>query len=110
WTTPGDSLTWTFQVTKPGEFDISGITSEQKYGQNWEGGHKVALTLAGNTVRGVIANEGKVENPNNPYWPYVLSRLGTIKVPKAGTYQLVFNAESIEAPKNFGLTLVSVTL
>jgi alpha-L-fucosidase len=105
---------WKFQVSSPGEFDVTIITSEQKYGKGWEGGHHVTLNVAsnvaGNDLRGVISNDGHLENPSNPYWPYVVSKIGQVRIPKAGTYTLTLKPESIEAQQKLGLTLVSVVL
>jgi len=58
----------------------------------------------------LIADEGKVDNPSNPYWPYVRSKLGQIEIAKAGKYNLSLQPQSIVAEKKFGLTLVSIQL
>ncbi len=110
WLDKSEWLSWDFQVSSPGEFEVVAITSGQKYGSNWEGGHRVTASVAGKDVQGVIADDGKVENPSNPYWAYVMSKLGRVAVPKAGKYTLSLKPQEIVADKKFGLTLVSVQL
>jgi hypothetical protein len=57
-----------------------------------------------------VDNNGKEENPANPYWKYVISKMGTVKIDKAGNYSLSLKPETINAEKKLGLTLVSVRL
>jgi alpha-L-fucosidase len=110
WTDGGEWMEWDFLVSRPGEFEVELVTSEQKYGQGWEGGHRVSAVVAGAQVAGVVNNDGKLENPSNPYWPYVRSRIGVVRIGESGKQHLVLRADSIEAGKNWGLTLVSVVL
>jgi alpha-L-fucosidase len=110
WTNKDEWLDWQFQVSSPGVFDLAVITSEQKYGKGWEGGHSIILDTAGKQIHGVVSNDGHVDNPSNPYWPYVISKLGQVEIAKGGSYKMSLKPESIVAPKQFGLTLVSVTL
>ena len=70
----------------------------------------VSLDVAGQKLKASIDDNGKEENPTNPYWPYVISRAGRITVDKAGKYNLLLKPETIKADKKLGLTLVSVKL
>jgi alpha-L-fucosidase len=110
WTNKDDWLDWQFKITRPGTFDIVIVTSEQKYGRDWEGGHTVALDVAGQKVTGTVENNGKEENPVNPYWPYVISKIGRVTVAKPGQFNLSLRPETIKAEKKLGLALVSVRL
>jgi alpha-L-fucosidase len=110
WTSKDDWVEWKFQVSHPGTFEVRLITSEQKYGNGWEGGQRVAVSVAGKTLDAVVKNDGQLDNPGNPYWPYVISKFGTVTVDKAGEYQLSLKPQSIESPKGYGLTLVSVEM
>jgi hypothetical protein len=96
--------------TSPGAFDVVLLSSEQKYGRDWEGGHTVAIEVAGQKLRGQVDSNGKEENPANPYWKYVISRIGRVTIDKAGRYHLTLKPETILAAKKLGLTLVSVEL
>ena len=110
WTNKDEWVDWQFKVSRPGIFDVAIVTSEQKYGKGWDGGHRVTLDVAGKQMKGVVANDGHLENPSNPYWPYVISKIGQVEIGKAGTYKMSLKPESIEAPQQFGFTLVAVTL
>jgi alpha-L-fucosidase len=110
WTSKDDWLDWNFKVTKPGNFEVVILTSEQKYGRDWEGGHSLAIQTAGKKLTGKVENNGKEVNEANPYWPYVISKMGIVQIDKAGTYSLMLKPESIKADKKLGLTLVSVRL
>ena len=110
WTSKDDWLDWQFKITRPGTFDVVIVTSEQKYGRDWEGGHTVALDVAGQKISGAVGNNGKEENPVNPYWPYVVSKVGQVTLAKPGQFNLSLKPEMIKADKKLGLTLVSVKL
>ena len=110
WLSKAEWMSWKFQVSSPGEFDLVVVTSGQKYGKDWEGGHRVNVEVAGKTLRGVVSDGGPIPNPSNPYWPYVLSKLERVAIAKTGTYELSLKPEKIEADKKLGLTLVYVGL
>ena len=57
-----------------------------------------------------MTDDGHVENPSNPYWPYVESKIGTIDIGQAALHIITLKAEKLEAAKNLGLSLVSVKL
>lgn len=110
WLDKNDWLDWNFKVSKPGTFEVIVLTSEQKYGANWEGGHTVDLEVAGQKLKGKIDDNGKEVNPANPYWKYVISKIGQVKIDKTGSFNLSLKPETIQAEKKLGLTLVSVKL
>jgi hypothetical protein len=110
WLTKDAWVDWEFKVSKPGTFDVVVLTSEQKYGRDWEGGHTVAIETAGQKLNAMVGNDGKEENPANPYWTYVISKAGRITIDKNGKYSLSLKPEMIKAEKKLGLTLVSVKL
>jgi alpha-L-fucosidase len=110
WTRPGDSLEWSFKVNHPGEFDVELVTSQQKYGNGWDGGQHVKLAIGGHELSGLVGDNGKQDNPANPYWPYVISKMGKVRLEKAETYKVSLNADTIPADQKYGLTLVTVRL
>jgi alpha-L-fucosidase len=110
WLSKDEWMDWDFKVTKPGAYDVVVLTSEQKYGRDWEGGHALGIEVAGQKLNGTVENNGKEENPANPYWKYVISKMGSVRVDKPGKYKLVLKPENIRAEKKLGLTLVSVKL
>lgn len=110
WLNKDEWLAWDFKVVHPGTFDVVVLSSEQKYGTNWEGGHEITIEVAGQKLQGIVNNDGKRANPVNPYWKYVVSKVGRITVDKAGQYNLTLKPSLIRAEKKLGLTLVSVEL
>ena len=110
WLNKDEWVSWDFKVIRPGTFEVVVLTSEQKYGRDWEGDHKVSIQVAGEKLQGVIANQGKEENPFNPYWKYVISKVGQVTIDKPGKYHLSLTPEMLRAEKKLGLTLVSIKL
>lgn len=110
WTNKDEWVDWDFKITKPGAFEVVVLTSEQKYGRDWEGGHTLGIEIAGQKLTGKVENNGKEENAANPYWKYVISKMGRVRVDKPGKYHLILKPETIQAEKKLGLTLVSVKL
>lgn len=110
WLSPDASAAWTVKLDKPGRFDVVIITSEQKYGNGWEGGQTVAVNAGGATAKGTIANDGKEINPSNPYWPYVVSKIGQVKIENTGAVNVSLKATEVPAGQKWGLTVVAVRL
>lgn len=110
WLNKDEWVDWDFKVSKPGTFDVVVLTSEQKYGTNWEGDHLITIETNGRKMQGKIGNDGKEDNPANPYWKYVISKIGRVTVDKPGKYSLSLKPDTIHAEKKLGLTLVSVKL
>ena len=110
WTNKDEWLSWDFRVVRPGEYDVVIVTSEQKYGRDWEGGHELLVEAAGQRLQGKVERDGKEVDPANPYWPYVISKLGRLRVDKAGKYGLALKPQTLRSDKKLGLTLVSVRL
>src|SRR6185436_14462401 len=110
WLNKDEWMDWDFKVSQPGTFEVVILTSEQKYGRDWEGNHRVSVEVAGQNLQGVIAEQGKEENPFNPYWKFVKSNVGRVTIDKAGKYHLALKPDLIQAEKKLGLTLVSVKL
>ncbi|HWR37451.1 MAG TPA: alpha-L-fucosidase [Clostridia bacterium] len=110
WTNTGEWMSWKVRVSRPGEFEVQLLSSEQKYGKAWEGGHKVGVEVAGQQVAGTVNRDNVEQDPTSPYWKHVVSNIGRVKIDKAGQYTLNLMPEKIEAAQNLGLTLVSVKL
>jgi len=111
WTNPKEHMSWGFRTSTPGgRYNVLIITSQQKYGTAWEGGHHVTVEVAGGKVDGFVTDDLHLDNPSNPYWPYVESRIGTLELGKAGPQVLTLKPEMIESAKKLGFTLVAVRL
>ena len=110
WTNRDEWLSWDFRVVRPGEYDVVVVTSEQKYGRDWEGGHELLVEAVGQSVRGKVERDGREVDAANPYWPYVVSNLGRLRVDNAGRYDLSLKPQTLRSDKKLGLTLVNVRL
>ena len=110
WTNAQDWIDWNFKVRNGGKYNVELITSQQKYGNGWDGGQRVTVQVGEQKLITVLADNGKEDNPSNPYWPYVISKLGRIKIDKAGKYTATLKPDDIPAGQKFGLTLVSIRL
>jgi alpha-L-fucosidase len=110
WTRAGDSLEWSFKVNHPGEFDVELITSQQKYGNGWDGGQHVNITVGKRELSGLVGDNGKQDNPANPYWPYDISKMGKVRLDQAATYTVSLKPDKIPDGQKYGLTLVTLRL
>ncbi len=110
WTRPGDWIEWSFKLNHPGEFDVELVTSQQKYGNGWDGGQHVKLAIGAQELSCLVADNGKQDNPANPYWPYVISKMGRVRLDKAATYTLSLKPDEIPVGQKYGLTLVTLRL
>ncbi len=57
-----------------------------------------------------MADDGKEINPANPYWPYVITKLGRVKFDKTGSYTLALKPAWIPDGQKYGLTVVNIRL
>lgn len=110
WLNTDEWLSWNFKIARPGTFDVVVVTSTQKYGRVWEGGHEVGLEVGGQKLSGLVDEDGKEIPPANPYWTYMISKIGRVAIDKPGPQSLALRAEKINAERKIGLTLVAVKL
>lgn len=114
WMEPAGSMTWDFTVFKPGRYNIVAISSEGRSSfsrtPDWEGGHKVDVSVAGTTVQATLADNGRVVNARNPLWKDVRSDIGQVEIPRAGPVKLTLKPIAINAEKKMGLMLRAVEL
>jgi alpha-L-fucosidase len=110
WTHAADWIDWNYKVNHPGEFEVELVTSEQKYGNGWDGGQRVKLQIGERELDAVVGDNGKEVNPANPYWPYVVTQLGRVKLDKTGSYTLSLKTDAIPDGQKYGLTLVAVRM
>jgi alpha-L-fucosidase len=110
WTNAGDSIEWDFKVNHPGKLDAELVTSQQKYGAGWDGGQRITLTVASQKLDAIVADDRREDNPSNPYWPYVVSKMGRIGIDRSGKYTAALKPSDFPAGQKFGITLVSLRL
>jgi alpha-L-fucosidase len=110
WTRAGDWVDWRFKVNHPGSFDVELVTSETRSGYGRDGGQQVTLEVGSQKLEAKLADDGKEQDPTDPYWLRVISRMGRIRLAKPGAYQAALKTTSIPPGQRFGLTLVQVRL
>ena len=110
WTRAADWIDWNCKVNHPGEFEVELVTSQQKYGNGWDGGQRLKVQVGARQLETTVADDGKEVNPANPYWPYVITRVGRVKVDKTGPYPVSIKPDAIPEGQKYGFTLVSVRL
>jgi arylsulfatase A len=77
WTQIEDSVSWTFQVSKPGNFRVQ---IQQGCGTG-QGGSEVEFTVAGQTLKTIVEDTGHFQN-------FKLRDIGTVKLNKPGIHTL----------------------
>ena len=110
WRTKSNSVSWTFKVTRPGDFAVKLTTGAVRHAQVHMGKHKVKLTVARQILRGATTAHEKSTSPRAQYFPEIVTKLGKVSLTKPGTYELKLRAEDIDARSRTGLTVVSVDL
>ena len=109
WRTKSNWLSWDFRIARPGEFVVKVFTAGNRH-DGWCGGHKVAASVAGQTLEGTLREDEQLDSPRAQYFPEVGSKLGTIRISQPGSYQLKLKAKEINKNVPAGLVLSSVQL
>jgi alpha-L-fucosidase len=94
--------TWTFKANTPGKYKVI-ITSNEKGGHSkpeWIGADQQgALEVAGQTISVKLKRDQEKINPTLFFYKEIQSNIGTIELPKAGTYTLCLKNFEINARK-----------
>ena len=114
WTDPAGSMTWDFTVFKPGRYNVVAVSSEGRSSfsrtPDWEGGHRVNVSVAGQSIEAALADNGRSVNARNPLWRDVRSDVGQVEISKAGQVKLMFKPVAINTEKKMGLMLRALEL
>ncbi len=97
WTNPDDYVIWRFKVIKAGNFDVA-ITFACAAGS---GGSEYALSVAKQRLAGKVKDTGSWTN-------FVTEKVGTVKIEKAGNYNLSVEPETMPAGAVMNLKSVSL--
>jgi len=108
WQTKSNWLSWSFKVSTPGEFTVKVHTAVR--GREWKGGHKVALTVAGQSLSGRLKADETIDSARSKHVPEAASVLGTVVIPSAGAHTLKLKAAAINKEAGTGLCLSEVRL
>jgi alpha-L-fucosidase len=108
WYSPDNWLGWKFKVFEPGGFDVYLDTrAVSLYG--WKGGHKVEVTVAGQTVRATLKAEVPPEQAGAHY-PVFTNHIGNVRIDDTGEHSLSLRTTKINAQARGGLTASYVRL
>jgi alpha-L-fucosidase len=95
WTDSNDWLSWQFKMITPGKFDVMIVSIGTRGGSGdpaapvyWQGGHKVKIGLDGDSLTAVIKEDKKVPNPQDAYYPFIITNIGQIEIDRPGVYNL----------------------
>jgi alpha-L-fucosidase len=97
WTDPEDYVTWAFEVTGPGSFDVE-VTYACASGV---GGSEYTVAIADQKLDGTVSDTGN-------WTAFVTRKLGRVKVSGAGSYTLSVKPRTM--PHGAVMNLKSVTL
>ena len=97
WTNPNDYVTWAFEVTTPGTFNVE-VTFACPQGV---AGSEYTLSVAEQELAGTVTNTGSWTN-------FVTEKLGILKLTKPGTYTLSVKPKTM--PRSAVMNLKSVML
>jgi len=97
WSNPSDYVTWPFEVTKPGTFNVE-VTFACTQGA---AGSEYTISVAEQELAGKVTDTGSWTN-------FATEKLGTLKITKAGTYTLSLKPKTM--PGSAVMNLKSVML
>jgi hypothetical protein len=109
WLSPDNWLTWEVKVARPGAFDVGIILKAIGWGETPSGGHRVALTAGGETLRGLLENLEPVADVRARVFPEAIARLGRVRITSSGKCTITLKAEEIVGGGS-GLTVAGVFL
>ena len=113
WLTADGGLKWNFHALKGGDYEVHVVTCEARAprgGDDWEGGHVVAVDVAGQKLEGLIEDGRRVLNNRNPRWKDVHTNLGRVQLQGPSIVTVELAPKRVEAAKGLGLTLRAVQL
>ncbi|MFB3902777.1 MAG: alpha-L-fucosidase [Acidobacteriota bacterium] len=113
WLTAGGGLKWSFRALQAGEYQVQVVTCEARAprgGDDWEGGHVLAVDVGGRKLEGLIEDGRRVLNNRNPRWRDVYTNLGQVRLQGPGSVTVQLAPKRIETAKGLGLTLRAVQL
>jgi hypothetical protein len=103
-------FSWEFKVMAPGAFDVALISAAERTGA-WEGGHEVKIAVARQSLKAVVKDDGRSQDPKAPtWWTDVVSKLGRVTIAKPGVHTLSLKPLKLVRDRNLGLKLRSLRL
>jgi len=116
WRNKQSRITWDFKAAQPGEYEVLVLCqAPQKDGLQDVGplkrGFKARVTVGRSSTVGPLDGHEYVINPKAPRWHTdVVSKIGSVTIPKAGMNRLTFRLEARPKEKHPSLKLRAVQL
>ena len=110
WLDNSNSLTWRIRIADPGRYAVQVVTGTLRHASEWQGGHGVAVNIAGATLEADIAPDEKIDSPRASYFPEFATRMGSVTVEEAGIHELVLEARNVDPSATGGLAVAAVIL
>jgi len=99
------SLKWNFRIGVAGTYQLDMVTTETgSHGTPvWQGGQKVEIRCAGQSLETTVTEDTKEYNPRSQYWKLIHTNGGRIRFDKPGNYELSL------IPQNFTESKIGFT-
>lgn len=110
WTEDNSRVTWRFRLKTPGEYKVAAVTFGRKRVPERFGNHELAVSVCGQTLKGVAGAKDIDLSEDAPGPQKPRSILGTITVDAAGEYEVSLAAEKLDPESKTGLQLFGVEL
>ncbi len=98
WANTEDWLEWEFIVLEPGTYDTMVVTTHQHL-EPWSGGHTVAVSCAGKTLRRRTKRAVELPGLRSKYFPQWGTPCGRVSFAEPGTYTLRLQIEKLNVKK-----------
>jgi alpha-L-fucosidase len=110
WSGKQCKVSWDFKVARPGEFEVQVLTQTDTDGK-WQKGNALKASIGRRSAAAPLKEQERLDNPRaNSYLLDVVSSLGTITIPSAGTHTLTVKPDRLAKTKGPGLKLRAVRL
>ncbi len=109
WYSPEDYMSWDCRVIQPGEYEVQIRTMAKKY-EPWKGGHDVEVRVGDQILSETIKDDGRMNSLRNYHFEEAFTRLGTVRIDKPGTLEVVLKARNIKEDVDHGLCLSTLRL
>jgi alpha-L-fucosidase len=110
WKDTADRLSWSFKAATPGEYEVRLVVGSPHWERKVGSGHRVTLSVAGQTVQGLVTSAEEIKGPRTTHFWLAASRLGRIRLQQPGTLALELRADEFAATVSEGLAVLSVEL
>jgi alpha-L-fucosidase len=110
WKSTEDHLRWPFRAAAPGEYEVRLVLGSPHWERKVGAGHRVTVSLGGETVQGVVTSDEAIRGPRTTHFRLAATRLGRLRIGRAGALTLELRADAIAADVSEGLALLSVEL